>query len=224
MSGAGVAAALRRRAPNTSQDASTSNNVSNLATKPKQLTMPEVIAQTRNNVHILQQSLAQMNDRMQVIELINKDLHQMTVKKDDIIHTMGQKITALESGHVYTGTNTLDDTNTKLQNMELDVAEVKNMILKLQNKLISTDYKNIMKSDVTNLGNITVDPPVGVKMATEQLLNNGDMSIDDIHVSDSTCGTGDIDSTDEPDVTSSEIFSVKSKKNSNHNKHNKHNK
>ena len=198
MSGAGVAAALRRRAPNAgiSNSNTTSNAVQNQV-KPKQLTMPEVMLQTRNNVHIIQQTLSQLSQRMNVTELVNKDLHKQGVEKNDIIKVLEQKITALENGHVHTGTNTLDHTNIRLKAMGLEVADVKNMILKLQNKIINTDYVSIVKPDVKPDVNViltsntpgsynnvdikdvmlvTKQTDCTVKTATEQLLNvNGDI-------------------------------------------------
>lgn len=240
MSGAGVAAALRRRAPNAgiSSSSTTSGAVQNQV-KPKQLTMPEVILQTRNNVHIIQQTLSQLSQRMNISELVNKDLHKQGVEKDAIIKVLEQKITALENGHVHTGGNTLDNTNHRLKDMGLEVADVKNMILKLQNKIINTDYVSIVKPDVKPDVNVslTSNTPAPynnvdikdvmlvvkqtdctVKTAAEQLLNaEGDVVSSCMNI---TASVDDDVEDDEADETSCEIISVKSKKNKKHNKRN----
>ena len=153
MSGAGVQAALRRRAPNVAnnQSSSKSVNATEQPVKPRPITIQEVVLQTKANVAILQQNYAKMNERIQHLENENSKLHQMNLEKNTVISVLESKILALEQGHVNVGTNTLDHTNGVVRDLSLEVADVKNMILKLQNKIINVDYSSILKNDESSV-------------------------------------------------------------------------
>lgn len=153
MSGAGVQAALRRRAPNlaNNQSSSKSVNATEQPVKPRPITIQEVVLQTKANVAILQQNYAKMNERIQHLENENSRLHQMNLEKNTVISVLESKILALEQGHVNVGTNTLDYTNGVVRDLSLELADVKNMILKLQNKIINVDYSSILKNDESSV-------------------------------------------------------------------------
>ena len=214
MSGAGVAAALRRRAPNAvSNSSSSTKSNTEQQVKPRPLTMQEVVMQTRNNVMALQQSYAQMTKRIQLLEEDKSTLYQQNVEKDSIIRVLENKITALEQGHVNVGTNTLETTNDNVYNLSLDVADVKNMILKLQNKIIKEDYSSILKKEDNNTtvnastmnnsqyNNISVrdvmmiakQTECDIKTATSELVNtNGDIVRSTMNIKEQHNGSSNI--------------------------------
>lgn len=214
MSGAGVAAALRRRAPNVVSNSSSSvKSNTDQQVKPRPLTMQEVLMQTRNNVMALQQSYAQMTKRIQLLEEDKSNLYQQNVEKDSIIRVLENKVMALEQGHVNVGTNTLESTNDNVHNLSLDVADVKNMIIKLQNKIIDEDYSKILKKEDNNTfvnasiinktpyNNVSVrdvmlvakETECDIKTATSELANtNGDIIRSTINIKEQQNGASNI--------------------------------